>query len=150
MGDMRTSQRSLLGSFLAALLLLVAGAGSAAAQSAERYDVTFEGVTSNCAKDRELALAKGSLVINSTDKEIKLRLERTAVTMPELVGSQRRGGKIKADATATDAQGRRQRITASGRVEDGAIQLLFIAELYDEKGGSLCSQSWNVTGKRGR
>ncbi len=148
---MRNSQRSLLGTFTAALLVLLAGAGTAAAQSAgERYDVTFEGVTSNCTKDRVLALAKGTLVISSTDKEIKLRLERTAVTMPELIGSQRRGGKIKADATATDAQGRRQRIMASGRVEDGALQLLFIAELYDDKGGSLCSQSWNVTGKRGR
>lgn len=148
---MRNSQRSLLGTFTAALLVLLAGAGTAAAQSAgERYDVTFEGVTSNCTQDRVLALAKGSLVISSTDKEIKLRLERTAVTMPELVGSQRRGGKIKADATATDAQGRRQRIMASGRVEDGALQLLFIAELYDDKGSSLCSQSWNVTGKRGR
>lgn len=148
---MRNSRRSLLGTFTAALLVLLAGAGTAAAQSAgERYDVTFEGVTSNCTKDRVLALAKGSLVISSTDKEIKLRLERTAVTLPELVGSQRRGGKIKADATATDAQGRRQRIMASGRVEDGALQLLFIAELYDDKGSSLCSQSWNVTGKRGR
>jgi hypothetical protein len=148
---MRNTHLSLLGTFTAALLVLLAGAGTAAAQSAgERYDVTFEGVTSNCTKDRVLALAKGSLVISSTDKEIKLRLERAAVTMPELVGSQRRGGKIKADATATDAQGRRQRLTASGRVEDGAIQLLFIAELYDDKGGSLCSQSWNVTGKRGR
>jgi hypothetical protein len=148
---MRNSHRSLLGTFTAALLVFLAGAATAAAQSAaERYDVTFEGVTSNCTKDRVLALAKGSLVISSTDKEIKLRLERAAVTVPELVGSQRRGGKIKADATATDAQGRRQRITASGRVEDGAIQLLFIAELYDDKGSSLCSQSWNVTGKRGR
>lgn len=146
---MRNSHRSLLGTFTAALLVLLAGAGTAAAQS-ERYDVTFEGVTSNCTQDRVLALAKGSLVISSTDKEIKLRLERTAVTLPELVGSQRRGGKIKADATATDAQGRRQRIMASGRVEDGALQLLFIAELYDDKGSSLCSQSWNVTGKRGR
>lgn len=148
MGDMRTP---LIGTFLATLLVFVAGAGTAVAQSAgERYDVTFESVTSNCTKDRELALAKGSLVVRSTDKEIKLRLERAAVLVPELVGSQRRGGKIKADATATDAKGRRQRITASGRVEDGAIQLLFIAELYDDKGNSLCSQSWNVTGKRGR
>lgn len=144
---------TLLASLLAGLVL-VAGAGTAAAQSAtERYDVTFESVTSNCAKDRELALSKGRVAIDHGQEQVKLRFEGlpgAAATLPEMVGSQRRGGKIKADATATDAQGRRQRLTVSGRVDENGIQLLFIAELADDKGSSPCSQSWNVAGKLAR
>jgi hypothetical protein len=133
-------------------LVLVAGAGSAAAQSAsERFDVTFESVTSNCGKDRELVLSKGRIVIDQGAEQIKLRFEGLAGTsaLPQMVGSQRRGGKIKADATATDAQGRRQRLTVSGRLDEKGLQLLLIAELADG-GGSQCSQSWNVIGKRAR
>jgi hypothetical protein len=147
------SRSTLLASLLAGIVL-VAGAGSAAAQNAtERYDVTFEGVTSNCAKDRELALSKGRVVIDQGQEQVKLRFEGlagAAGSLPEMVGSQRRGGKIKADATATDAQGRRQRLTVSGRVDEKGIQLLFIAELADDKGSSQCSQSFNVTGKLAR
>ncbi len=145
------SPSTLLGALLAGIVL-VAGAGAAAAQSTtERYDVTFESVTSNCAKDRELALSKGRVAIEQGQEQVKLRFEGqagAAATLPAMVGSQRRGGKIKADATATDAQGRRQRLTASGRVDekDKSIQLLFIAELADDKGSAQCSQSWNVAG----
>jgi hypothetical protein len=141
---------------LAALLagLVLAAAGPAEAQSApQRYDVTFESVTSNCAKDRELALSKGRVVIEQGAQQVKLRFEALAgatASLPELAGSQRRGGKIKADATAADAQGRRQRLTVSGRMDDKGIQLLFIAELADDKGNSQCSQSWNVAGKQAR
>lgn len=147
--------RVVLPAALLAGLVLVLGAGAASAQSAtERYDVTFEGVTSNCAKDRELSLSKGRLAIERGTQQVKLRFEGlagAAATLPELVGSQRRDGeKIKAKATGTDAQGRRQRLTVSGRVDESGIQLLFIAELSDASGGSQCSQSWNVTGKRAR
>jgi hypothetical protein len=151
-----TAPSSILTAALASLLagvVLVAGAGVASAQNAtERYDVTFESVTSNCAKDRELALSTGRVVIEQGAQQVKLRFESltgAAKTLPELAGSQRRGRKIKADATATDAQGRRQRLTVSGRTDDKGIQLLFIAELADDKGKS-CSQSWNVVGKRAR
>lgn len=148
-----TRPATLLGALLAGVVL-VAGAGTAAAQSApQRYDVTFESVTSNCAKDRELALSKGRVALDQGAQQVKLRFEGLAGavgSLPEMVGSQRRGGKIKADATATDAQGRRQRLTASGRVDEKGIQLLFIAELADEKGVSQCSQSWNVAGKLAR
>lgn len=147
--------RSFLAPLLAGLALL-AGAGDARAQNTtERYDVTFESVTSNCAKDRELALSKGRVAIDQGAQQVKLRFESLAdsvVALPELTGSQRRGGKIKADATATDAQGRRQRLTVSGRVDEKtrSIQLLFITELADDKGNSQCSQSWNVAGKQAR
>jgi hypothetical protein len=150
----RLARLVMLPASLLAGVVLVGGAGDAVAQNAtERYDVTFESVTSNCAKDRELALSKGRVAIDQ-GQQVKLRFEGltgAAASLPEMVGSQRRGGKIKADATATDAQGRRQRLTVSGRVDGkGSIQLLFIAELADDKGNSQCSQTWNVTGKQAR
>lgn len=146
---------TLLGTSLAAVLAgLVLAAAPAAAQNApQRYDVVFESVTSNCAADRELALTRGRVVIEQGAQQVKLRFESlagAAASLPELTGSQRRGGKIKADATAADTQGRRQRLTVSGRMDDKGIQLLFIAELADDKGASQCSQSWNVTGKQAR
>jgi hypothetical protein len=146
---------TLLGTSLAALLagLVLAAAPAAAQNTTQRYDVMFEGVTSNCAADRELALTKGRVVIEQGAQQVKLRFEGLAgatASLPELTGSQRRGGKIKADATAADAQGRRQRLTVSGRMDDKGIQLLFIAELADDKGNSQCSQSWNVAGKQAR
>ena len=151
-----TAQSSIFAALASLLagIVLVAGAGTAAAQTAtERYDVTFESVTSNCAKDRELALSSGRVAIEQGAQQVKLRFEGltgAARSLPELVGSQRRGRKIKADATTTDARGRRQRLTASGRMDEKGIQLLFIAELTDDKGKSQCSQSWNVVGKRAR
>lgn len=143
---MRTFKTQLSAVAVAAVLAV---AGTAAAQSeSESYDVTFESVTSNCDADAALALAKGRLVLERDSKQVTLRLAGLPVSLPALRGSQRRGGKLKAEATGTDARGRSQRLTASGRVEGGTIQLLFIAELRGADGKSVCSQTWDVTGKR--
>lgn len=131
------------------VVTVLALAGDAAAQSgSETYDVAFESVTSNCDADAALSLTRGRLVLERDSKQVKLRLAGLPVSLPELRGSQRRGGKLKAKATGTGSGGRRQRLTASGRVEDGTIQLLFIAELHGSDGKSVCSQTWDVTGKR--
>ena len=48
---------------------------------------------------------------------------------------------------ATSIQGLDGKFSVAGRVADGSLQLVFIAEYY-VKQKPLCTQSWNVTGKR--
>lgn len=131
------------------LLLGIAGAlvlltGTAAAQEAT-YTVTFEEVTSNCDKQAALSLGKGPLRITRQGENVQIYIPAAGV--PVLRGTQRKGGKLKGAAKEDGAGGIRKRYTASGRADDGQIQILFIAELF-RGDTSVCSQTWNVTGSQ--
>lgn len=135
-----THRAYLLFAALTGTLLLLSD--PAAAQDGS-YSVTFDEVTSNCDSTHGLALKKGTLQLTSRERGIQLQM----TGLPAMRGTQRAGGKIKAEAEATDGKGIRRRFRVSGRTRDKGIQLLVIAELYRGE-TSLCTQSWNVTGQR--
>ncbi|ACY15053.1 hypothetical protein [Haliangium ochraceum] len=126
---------------------LITGLDSARAQSESGvYEVSFEGVTSNCAQAEQFALSKGRATLQRAgEKGVTLELSGLPVSLPTLKGSQRRGGKLKAEAEGRDAKGQPLQLTASGRVEGGSLEFLLIVE---HRGSGQCSQSWNVTGRR--
>ena len=117
--------------------------GTAAAQEVT-YTVTFEEVTSNCDQQTALSLGKSTLRITRQRENVQIHIPGAGV--PVLRGTQRKGGKLKGTAKEEAAGGIRKRFTASGRADDGRLQLLFIAELFRGE-TSVCSQTWNVTGR---
>lgn len=140
--NMLTHRASII-AFAGPLLLLAGMAGPAAAQDGS-FSVTFEEVTSNCdAKETGIFQKKGSLQLTSTPGGVQLQI----TGLPVMRGIQRDGGKLKAEAKDTDGKGLRRHFRASGRAQKDEVHILVIAEFY-RGDTSLCTQSWNVTGKR--
>ena len=76
-------------------------------------------------------------------------------TIPQMVGIPAKSGKINAKTTkkvATTVQGLDGKYGVSGRVDDnGVLQLVLVAEYTRQDNGKPhCTQSWNVSGVRGK
>lgn len=137
---------------LVALSILLAGTTLASAQKdkgkggdvAGTYDVRYEEVSSNCTQT-SIALARGTLDVEVKKKQLVVDIER----FPIMVGSPGRGGKIRATSKLgrSSIEGVDGKFSVAGRVDEGLIQLVFVAEYY-VKGKPLCSQTWNVTGQK--
>ena len=83
-----------------------------------------------------VALKKGTLVVD---------IER----VPLMNGAAPRGGKLRAASKLgpSSIQGLDGKFSVAGRVDNGVLQLVFVAEYY-VKTKPLCTQSWNVSGLR--
>lgn len=123
--------------------MLAGLAGPAAAQEGS-FHITFEQVTSNCdPKEAGIFQKKGSLQLTSTPGGVQLQI----TGLPVMRGTQRDGNKLKAEAKDTDGKGLRRHFRASGRARKNEVRILVIAEFY-RGDTSVCTQSWNVIGKR--
>lgn len=115
------------------------------AEAVGSYDTKFEEVSNNC-KDTGLTLTQGRVKLT----RVKGRsIQLSMASVPSMRGAVRKGGKFRAKAKKgkTALKGITGRFSAGGRVGDGAIQFVFIAE-YFRAGEPLCTQSWNATGKK--
>jgi hypothetical protein len=107
------------------------------------YEVKFEQVANNCT-DIGMNLSRGTITVT---ERANRRVDLQIPLVPGLTGTTSGGGKFKAQAPRgrTGIQGVDGQFSAAGRVDDGLIQMVFIAEYYKGK-KPLCTQSWNVSG----
>jgi hypothetical protein len=114
-------------------------------QAVGDYVTKFEEVSNNC-KNTGINLSKATVKL----ERVKGRsIALTVPMVPFLRGAVRKGGKFRAKAKKgkTAIAGVDGRFSAGGRVGDGKIQFVFIAEYFRGK-EPLCTQSWNATGTK--
>ena len=109
------------------------------------YDVKYDEVSNNCTQTG-MSFTRGTLTIEAK-KEISVRIDM----VPTMVGNEPRAGKLKAQSKLGPSviQGLDGRFSVAGRVDDGVLQFVFVAEYY-LKGKPLCTQSWNVSGVKNK
>jgi hypothetical protein len=144
---MRTTVATLiLGAMTLASTAAVADKGDKPGDKSEvagTYDVKYDEVSNNCT-NTGMTFTRGTLKI-----EQKQNVTVNIDLVPIMVGSAPKAGKIKAQSKlgASVIQGLDGKFSVAGRVDEGVLQLVFVAEYY-VKGKPLCTQSWNVAGVR--
>jgi hypothetical protein len=108
------------------------------------YEVRYEEVSTNCSTTL-ISLARGQLEVTKKGKQIVVDISR----FPVMYGSPGKGGKLRASSkiASSSIEGIDTKVSVAGRVDEGLIQLVFVAEYYVNK-KPMCSQTWNVSGKR--
>ncbi len=119
-------------------VLCLAVATPALAQEAGSYKSTFKKVVDNC--DKGLEITNANLTISKTERTISVAID----TLPTLQGKAGTGGKLHAEAKGKSG-GMDVRYGLNGRVSDGALQAVFVAEYFTGK-RPLCTQSFRVVG----
>lgn len=146
---MRTTQAHGSFALLAATLVALAGAGTAHADGKKgdvnvtgTYQVKYAEVANNCTSTG-MALTSGTLDIKPTKSGIVVDIER----MPLMNGKAGKTGRVNASSKVgpTSIQGLDGKFSVAGKVDDGVLSLVFIAEYFLGR-RALCTQSWNVTG----
>jgi hypothetical protein len=143
---MRTSV--LAGLFV--LASIVAPASQAGAQKKSdtsavgTYEVRYEEVSSNCSQT-SISMTRGTLDISKKGKQLIVDISR----FPYMYGVPGKGGKIRASSkiASSSIEGVDGKFSVAGRVDEGVIQMVFVAEYYVD-GKPLCSQTWNVSGQK--
>jgi hypothetical protein len=144
---MRTTMATLI---LAATTLAAAPAfadkgdkGDAKSEVAGTYDVKYDEVSNNCT-NVGMTFTRGTLKIDDK-KTVSVNID----LVPIMVGSEPKAGKLKAQSKLGPSviQGLDGKFSVAGRVDDGVLQFVFVAEYY-VKTKPLCTQSWNVSGVR--
>ena len=137
---------------LPVLLACAAALGAATPAFAQErvqgtYAVKYEEMASNCSPP-PVALGKGKLTIEIR----KSSLEVNADLIPIMVGVPQKNGQINAKTlkvVSTTVQGLAGKYRVAGRVENGQLTLVLVAEYVRESDHKpYCTQSWNVTGTR--
>jgi hypothetical protein len=108
------------------------------------YEVKYEDVANNCT-NTGVALARGTLKVEKKGKSLQVDIAR----FPLMTGSTAKGGKLRAASKVggSPIDGAEVKASVAGRIEDGVISLVFVAEYYADK-KALCTQSWNISGVR--
>ena len=132
---MSLPRKSILGAVAA---LSLAAASPALAQEAGNYKSTFKKVVDNC--DKGLELTSANLTISKTERTISVAIDG----LPPLRGKAGKGGKLRAEAKGT-SNSMDVRYGLNGRVSDGELQAVFVAEYFTGK-RPVCTQSFRVVG----
>ena len=138
---MRTTIASLI---LGATTILVASPAFAdKSEVAGTYDVKYDEVSNNCT-NVGMTFTRGTLKVEQK-KTVSVNIDN----VPIMVGSEPKAGKLRAQSKLGPSviQGLDGKFSVAGRVDDGVLQLVFVAEYYI-KTKPLCTQSWNVSGVR--
>ena len=108
------------------------------------YDVRYEEVSSNC-EQTSIAMSRGTIDITKRKGQVVVDILR----FPLMYGAPGKGGKVRAASKLdkSSIEGVDGKFSVAGRVDEGLISLVFVAEYY-VKGKPLCSQTWNVSGQR--
>ena len=110
------------------------------------FEVKYDEVGNNCtASGTGITLGRGTLKVTKKGKVVTVDIQR----FPLMTGTQGKGGKLRAISKrgTSPIDGTEAKVSVAGKVEDGLIQLQFVAEYYNGQ-KPLCSQSWNVSGVR--
>jgi hypothetical protein len=133
-----------------ALLVVIGFTGTAVADKGTdvtgTFEVKYEEVANNCtAASTGISLARGTVGVSKKAKLVVVDIER----FPTMQGSQAKGGQLKAASKVgpSPIQGADVKVSIAGRVEDGLISGVFVADYYVGK-KPLCTQSWKVSGVR--
>ncbi len=118
--------------------LCLAATSPALAQEAGSFQATFTKVVDNC--DQGLSLSKASLTISKNERSITVRIDE----LPALAGKAGKRGKLRAEAKGK-GNGMDVRYGLNGRVSDGQLQAVFVAEYFKGK-APVCTQSFRVVG----
>lgn len=112
-----------------------------------RFDVTYAQVTSNCSSN-EMELTASSLVVTQR-KANEIEVTLNVPNIPMMLGSARKGGRLKAASRLTAMRGLEGKFSIAGTIKsDGSLDsTLFVAEYYDH-GKAQCTQTWSVSGTR--
>ena len=108
------------------------------------YDVRYEEVSSSC-NETSISMGRGTIDISKKKSQLVVDISR----FPLMYGNPQRSGKVRASSklSKSSIDGVDGKFSVSGRVDEGLISLVFIAEYY-VSGKALCSQTWNVTGQK--
>jgi hypothetical protein len=108
------------------------------------YDVKYDEVSNNCT-DVGITFGRGTLAIDNRKGTLVVDIER----VPLMNGATPHGGKLRAQSKLgpSSIQGLDGKFSVAGRVDNGVLQLVFVAEYY-VKTKPLCTQSWNISGLR--
>jgi hypothetical protein len=108
------------------------------------YDVRYEEVSSSC-EETAIVMNRGTLEIVKRKAQLTVDIPR----FPLMTGTPQRGGKVRAASklAPSSIDGVDGKFSVAGRVDEGLISLVFIAEYYVGK-KPLCSQTWNVSGQK--
>ena len=120
------------------------GEGKNAGEVYGQYDVRYEEVSSNC-ETTSIAMSRGTIDITKKKSQLVVDILR----FPLMYGAPSKGGKVRAASKVekSSIDGVDGKFSVAGRVDEGLIQLVFVAEYY-VKGKPLCSQTWNVSGQK--
>jgi len=147
---MATTMRTLLSTLALAATILGTSApsfadkgGAGAGDISGTYDVKYDEVSNNCTNVGQ-SFTRGTLKIDEK-KGLVVNID----LVPIMQGSEPKAGKLKATSKLGPSviQGLDGKYSVAGRVDDGVLQLVFVAEYY-VKSKPLCTQSWNVSGLR--
>jgi hypothetical protein len=132
---------------LVLLALLVPASPAFAQKDADitgTYEVKYDEVANNCTHTG-IALGRGTLEVQKKGKTLQVDIQR----FPIMTGTQGKAGKLRAASKigSSPIQGADVKVSTAGRVLDGVISLVFVAEFYVDK-KPLCTQSWNIEGVR--
>jgi hypothetical protein len=128
--------------------LLAFAAAARADDLAGSYEVKFEQVSTNC--EHPVAYPPhGSIKIEVKGNDLQVDIERT----PLMVGKPTKNGKVSAKsprAGHTPVEGMDGVFSLAGKISpEGIVSLVMIGE-YQAAGKPLCTQSWNLSGLRGK
>lgn len=106
------------------------------------YQVKYEQVASNCTTTG-MSLAAGTLEIKKGKAGLIVDIER----IPLMTGKAGKAGRVSAASKVgpTSIQGLDGKFSVAGKVDDGVLQLVFVAEYYLNR-RALCTQSWKIAG----
>ena len=132
---------------LVLLALLVPASPAFAQKDADitgTYEVKYVEVANNCT-DIGITLTRGTLDVEKKGKTLQVDIER----FPIMTGTQGKNGKLRAASKigSSPIQGASVKVSTAGRVLDGLISLVYVAEFYVDK-KPLCTMSWNIEGVR--
>jgi hypothetical protein len=106
------------------------------------YDVKFEEVANNCT-GVGMTLTRGGLNIEVRKGQLTVDIER----IPLMAGAPAKGGKLRATSKLgpTSITGLDGKFSLAGRVQEGMLNLVFVAEYFVNR-QARCSQSWKIAG----
>lgn len=144
MVTMRTKLFPLVLGAMAATVTVHTAAADNKSDVVGTYDVKYDEVSNNCT-DVGITFGRGTLDVLLKKGTLVVDIER----VPLMNGAAPRGGKLRAQSKLgpSSIQGLDGKFSVAGRVDNGVLQLVFVAEYY-VKTKPLCTQSWNVSGLR--
>ena len=113
------------------------------------YQASFEEVANNCETNGIKLHSETIRIEQSRKRNRKTAIQVYIPSLPKMNGTVRRGGKIRAKSSKGPVANSKLlgSFTLAGRADGKTIQLIFIADFY-QGNKPLCTQSWNVSGKK--